>query len=60
MTILYIITAIAGVAAAWFGLVLSHRLQKPWDTLAALLVPAGIITAILSALVLAVPGFFNG
>ena len=60
MTLLYIITAITGLAAAACGLILAHRLKKPWDTVAALLVPAGIVTAIVSALVLAVPGFFNG
>lgn len=60
MTIIYIITAVAGIAATWAGFVLSHRLKKPWDTLAAFLVPAGIIMALVSALVIAVPGFFNG
>jgi hypothetical protein len=44
---------------AW-GLPAAHRLQRPFDILAAFLVLVGTAVALLGALLVAVPGFFQG
>jgi hypothetical protein len=49
-----------GVGAVVWGLPAAHRLKKPWDVAAALLVLAGVIMALLGTLLTVVPGFFNG
>ena len=49
-----------GVGAVVWGLPAAHRLQKPWDVAAALLVLAGVILALLGTLLTVVPGFFKG
>jgi hypothetical protein len=49
-----------GVGAIVWGLPASHSLKKPWDVAAALLVPAGVIMALLGTLLTVVPGFFEG
>lgn len=60
MTILYLAMVIVGVAMAAWGLPAAHRLQGPWDILAAVSVLAGVVVALLGVLLLAVPGFFEG
>ncbi len=60
MQILYAAMIVAGVAAIAWGLPAAHRLQRPFDILAALLVLAGTAAALLGALLTAVPGFFKG
>lgn len=60
MTILYLALALSGIALVCWGLPAAHRLQSPWDTLAALAVLVGVVAALLGALLLAVPGFFQG
>ena len=49
-----------GVGAVVWGLSAAHRLKKPWDVAAALLVLAGVILALLGTLLTVVPGFFQG
>jgi hypothetical protein len=49
-----------GIGAVVWGLAAAHRLQKPWDAAAALLVLAGVILALLGTLLTVVPGFFEG
>ena len=49
-----------GLGAVIWGLPAAYRLGKPWDALAALLVPAGVIIALLGTLLSVVPRFFKG
>ncbi len=60
MQILYAAMIVAGVAAIAWGLPAAHRLRRPLDILAALLVLVGMVVALLGALLTAVPGFFQG
>ena len=45
MTIMYAACIVAGLSAAAWGLVASHRLRSPWDTAAAVAVPVGLVIA---------------
>jgi hypothetical protein len=49
-----------GLGAVAWGLPAAHRLEPPWDTCAALVVLAGVVTSLLGTLLTAVPGFFSG
>ena len=49
----------AGLAAIAWGLPASHRLRAPWNLLAALAALAGLVGALLGALLTVVPGFFR-
>jgi len=49
-----------GLGAVVWGLPAAHRLKKPWDMAAALVVLVGVIVALLGTLLAAVPGFFKG
>jgi len=61
MTILYPVMIIAGVAAAGWGLMESHRPGAPWwrGILASLTVLAAVILALVGTLLLIVPDFFQ-
>ncbi len=50
----------AGIGAIFWGLPAAHRLKSPLDAAAALVVLAGVISALLGVLLAAVPGFFRG
>jgi hypothetical protein len=58
--ILAIALIVCGLAGMAWGLPAMHRLRKPFDILASLLVLAGVISSLLGALILTVPGFFKG
>jgi hypothetical protein len=60
MLILHLAMIGIGVGAVVWGLPAAHRLKKPWDVGAALLVLAGVILALLGTLLTVVPGFFKG
>lgn len=60
MQILHLTMIGIGVGAVVWGLPAAHRLKKPWDVTAALLVLAGVILALLGVLLTVVPGFFKG
>ena len=60
MVILAVAMIVAGLAAISWGLPAAHRLQRPFDILAAFTVLAGTVLALLGALLVAVPGFFKG
>jgi hypothetical protein len=60
MRFLYLAMIVAGIAAIAWGLPAAHRLRRPFDILAAFLVLAGTAVALLGALLVAVPGFFQG
>ena len=60
MTGAYIGLIIAGLGLVVWGLPAAHRLRRPWDSLAALAVLAGICAAIIGTLLAAVPGFLKG
>lgn len=60
MIVFYIGLALSGIALICWGLPAAHRLSSPWDTLAALAVLIGVVAALLGALLIAVPGFFQG
>jgi hypothetical protein len=52
--------AFSGIALVCWGLPAAHRLKSPLDILAAFAVLAGLVVALLGALLIAVPGFFQG
>lgn len=60
MVVLHVAMAVFGIALICWGLPAAHRLKSPLDILAALAVLAGVVTALLGALLIAVPGFFQG
>lgn len=60
MTLLAIIMIAGGLAALTWGLPAMHRLRRPFDILASLIVLGGVICALLGSLLIAVPGFFQG
>ena len=57
---LHVAMALAGLALIGWGLPAAHRLKSPLDILAALAVLAGVVVALLGALLIADPGFFKG
>jgi hypothetical protein len=55
----YILLAVAGLAAVFWGLPASHRLDKPKDLLAALAALAGLGIFLLGLLLAVLPDFFT-
>lgn len=55
----YLLLVLLGLVAIGWGLPASHRLRKPWDSLAALTVLAGVCLVILGALLTVLPRFFQ-
>jgi hypothetical protein len=51
--------AVVGLALMGWGLPAAHRLKAPFDILAALAVLIGVAMALLGALLIADPGFFQ-
>ena len=60
MTMVYVLMVLAGIALVSWGLPAAHRLKAPLDILAALAVLTGVVAALVGALLIAVPGFFQG
>ena len=62
MTIGYQYSAliIAGLAGMIWGFPASHRLKKPFDIAAAVVVLCGVIVFALGILLTCIPGFFGG
>jgi len=60
MVMVHLAMAVAGIALVCWGLPAAHRLKSPLDVLAACAVLAGVVAALLAALLIAVPGFFQG
>ncbi|HEY5512716.1 MAG TPA: hypothetical protein VIK40_03640 [Geomonas sp.] len=60
MVMVYLGMALAGIALIFWGLPAAHRLKSPYDILAALAVLVGVVVALLGALLISVPGFFQG
>jgi hypothetical protein len=60
MLALHVIMVLVGLALIGWGLPAAHRLKSPLDLVAALAVLAGVVAALLGALLLAVPRFFQG
>lgn len=58
MTVLSIALMAGGIIAIAVGLPASQRAGRFLGTLAALLVLAGVVAALIGALIFAVPGFF--
>ncbi len=50
---------IAGLAAVAWGLPAAHRLRRPFDTAAALVVLAGVVAAAMGVLLVIIPNFFG-
>ena len=59
MQALHVVMVLVGLALICWGLPASHRLKSPLDLLAALVVLGGVVLALLGALLIAVPGFFQ-
>lgn len=55
----FIALIVVGLAAIAWGLPAAHRLRKPFDIVAALLVLAGVITAAMGVLLTIIPNFFR-
>jgi len=51
---------VVGLIAMGWGFPAAHRLRRPLDSVAALVVLAGLCSALLGTLLVAVPGFFRG
>jgi len=60
MMMVYAGMVLAGIALICWGLPAAHRLKSPFDILAALAVLVGLVAALLGALLICVPGFFQG
>ena len=60
MVMFYLALAVIGLALICWGLPAAHRLRAPLDILAALAVVAGVVASLLGALLVVVPGFFQG
>ena len=60
MVVFYLALAVIGLALICWGLPAAHRLRAPLDILAALAVLAGVVASLLGALLVIVPGFFQG
>lgn len=60
MAIVHAGMVLIGIALIFWGLPAAHRLKSPFDILAALAVFGGLVAALLGALLLLVPGFFQG
>jgi len=60
MAIVHAGMVLVGIALIFWGLPAAHRLKSPFDILAALAVLGGLVAALLGALLLLVPGFFQG
>jgi hypothetical protein len=56
----YIALIIAGVAGMVWGFPAAHRLKKPFDIAAAVVVLCGVIACALGVLLTFIPGFFSG
>jgi hypothetical protein len=56
----YIALIIAGLAGMVWGFPAAHRLKKPFDIAAAVVVLCGVITCALGVLLTFIPGFFSG
>ena len=50
---------IAGLAAIVWGLPAAHRLRKPFDIAAAVVVLAGVVAAAMGVLLVIIPNFFR-
>jgi hypothetical protein len=59
MNALYLVMVVAGVLAVAWGLPASHRLRRPYDSLAALAVLSGVVASLLGVLLTVIPDFFN-
>lgn len=57
--LLYIPLVFAGLVAIAWGLPAAHRLRRPLDSGAALLVMAGVILIIMGVLLTVIPHFFG-
>ena len=60
MMVLYVLMIIAGIPLVGWGFWASYNARKPWDIAGAILIPAGLIIALLGVLLTAVPDFFKG
>jgi hypothetical protein len=56
LAIALIVCGLLGIA---WGLPAMHRIRKPFDILAAITVLAGVVSSLIGALIISVPGFFN-
>jgi hypothetical protein len=55
----FIPLVLAGLAGIAWGLPAAHRLRRPLDIVAALVVLAGVITAAMGVLLVIIPDFFR-
>jgi len=60
MLVLHLLMIVAGLALIGWGLPAAHRLKAPLDTAAAAGVLAGVVLALLGALLTMAPNFFKG
>ncbi|GFO67462.1 hypothetical protein GMLC_10410 [Geomonas limicola] len=60
MVVAYGAMVLAGLVLVVWGLPAAHRLKSPWDSVASLAVLAGVISALVGALLICVPNFFKG
>lgn len=56
---MYILVALLGLAGIVWGLPAAHRLKRPFDIAAALVVLCGVVVFALGILLTFIPGFFR-
>jgi len=60
MQALYGLMILLGMPIMGWGLWASYNTKKPWDIIAAVSVPAGLIITLMGVLLTCVPNFFKG
>lgn len=58
--IIHIAMIVVGLAILVSGFWITFNAKKPWNTIGALSLPIGLITALMGVLLLCVPNFFKG
>jgi hypothetical protein len=56
---MYILVTLLGLAAIVWGIPAAHRLKRPFDIAAALVVLCGVVVFALGVLLTFIPGFFR-
>jgi hypothetical protein len=59
MLILHLAMICVGIGAVVWGLPMAHRLKKPWDFVAALVMLSGVVLSLFGTLLTVVPDFFK-
>jgi len=59
MTLIFILMVLIGFCGIFFGFWGQNKLSRPYDTLAAIVLPLSLILSLTGVLLLCVPHFFS-